>query len=86
VKAASIVQLCDDEQQRLERRVAARKRRDDAQREYARTRRALARLQGKERSHKGQFVTEKQLNDAHEAVYQARCELAKAQRELLRSM
>lgn len=65
---------------------AAREKRDVAAREYDRTRRLLARLEGRESRALGRQVNEPRLEAARNDVHRSRLALRKAQRELLRSI
>lgn len=82
----SVSELVSGEEARNAGVRAARERRDAAAQEYARTRRVLARLEGRENRRQGGCASEQKLQAAREDVSRSRLVWQKAQRELLRSI
>lgn len=78
-------ELLQSEEQRQAAVLAARERRDAAAREYARTRRLLARLEGREAS-SARRASEVQLQAARDEVHRSRVAWQRAQRELLKTI
>jgi hypothetical protein len=86
VTISKLAELYEGEEARNARVRASREKRDAAHREYERTRRVLARLEGRESRHKGGGADERRLEIARADVHRARLAWQLAHRELIRSI